>query len=103
MPPLPKYVGGSDAYLLIGIKNTCLDPVLIKILPSGVAVYQSVFRDIWGSNIIFAGPHRSFTNTTRIGAASYSIVESHSIARSDERNDDLDAPRSETIGHCAYQ
>ena len=24
VPSLPKYVGGSDAHLLIGIKNTCL-------------------------------------------------------------------------------
>ena len=33
VPLLPKYVGGSDAHLLIGIKNTCLDPILINILP----------------------------------------------------------------------
>ena len=62
VPPLPKYVGGSEVHLLLGIKNTNLDPVWIKTLPSGVAVYQSVFKDIWGSDLIFAGPHKTFTN-----------------------------------------
>ena len=38
-----------------------LDPVLIKVLPSGVAVYLSPFKDVYGSRIIFAGPHKSFT------------------------------------------
>ena len=60
VPPLPKYVGGSEVHLLLGIKNTNLDPVWIKTLPSGVAVYQSVFKDIWGSDLIFAGQHKTF-------------------------------------------
>ena len=58
---LPKKVGGSKVHLLLGIKNTNLDPVLIKVLPSGIAVYLSPFRDIYGSRLIFAGPHKSFT------------------------------------------
>ena len=58
---LPKYAAGAEVKLLIGIKNTYLDPVLIKILPSGVGVYKSPFKDIFGSRIIFAGPHSSFT------------------------------------------
>ncbi|MBZ5782037.1 hypothetical protein K8366_23975, partial [Klebsiella aerogenes] len=41
--------------------NTNLDPALIKILPSGIAVYLSPFKDIYGSRLIFAGPHSSFT------------------------------------------
>ena len=45
---LPKHVpGGSRAHLLLGIKNTNLDPVLIRRLPSGIAVYWSPFKDIW--------------------------------------------------------
>ena len=48
-------------YLLLGIKNTLLDPVLIKILPSGVGVCLSQFTDIYGSRIIFAGTHKVFT------------------------------------------
>ena len=73
VPPLPKYVGGSDAHLLIGIKNTNLDPVWIKTLPSGVAVYWSVFRDIWGSNLIFAGPYKIFTSVHRACIINHSI------------------------------
>ena len=58
---LPQKVGGSRVHLLLGIKNTNLDPVLVKVLPSGVAVYLSPFKDIYGSRLIFAGPHKSFT------------------------------------------
>jgi len=48
-------------HLLLGIKNTNLDPVLIKVLPSGIAVYMSSLKDIFGSRLIFAGPHKSFS------------------------------------------
>ena len=89
VPLLPKYVGGSDAHLLIGIKNTCLDPTLIKILPSGVGVYRSAFRDIWGFNLIFAGPHKTFTSANRVDSVNYSIIESCAIARINEGNDNL--------------
>ena len=82
-------MGGSDAHLLVVIKNTNLDPVWIKTLSSGVAAYRSVFRDIWGSNLIFAGPHKTFTNVNRVCTISHSIVETHPIARNDGRNDDL--------------
>ena len=61
--PTPPYIGGLDVKLLIGIKNTNLNPILLKILPSGIAVYRSPFRDVWGSRLIFAGPHSSFTKT----------------------------------------
>ena len=50
VPPLPKYVGGSEVHLLLKIKNTNLDPVWIKTLPSVVAVYQSVSK-IFGFQI----------------------------------------------------
>ena len=60
---LPEKVGGSRVHLLLGIKNTNLDPVLIKILESGIAVYLSPFKDIYGSRLIFAGPHKSFTKS----------------------------------------
>ena len=62
---LPEYVGGSKVKLLIGIKNTNIVPVLIKTLNSGVGVYRSPFRDIFGSRIIFAGPHAAFTQGNR--------------------------------------
>ena len=59
---LPEKVGGSRVQLLLGIKNTRLDPILLKILPSGIAVYRSPFKDVFGSRIIFGGPHKSFKN-----------------------------------------
>ena len=77
VPPLPKYVGGSKVHLLLGIKNTNLDPVWIKTLPSGGAVYQSVFKDIWGSDLIFAGPHKSFTNGNKTSNVSHIIFGIH--------------------------
>ena len=58
---LPPCIGGSQVDVLVGIKNTALIPTLITILPSGVGVFQSKLRDIHGSNIIFAGSHRSFS------------------------------------------
>ena len=58
---LPPSVGGAQVQLLLGIKNTLLDPVLLKVLPSSVGVYLSPFKDVWGSRIIFAGPHHAFT------------------------------------------
>ena len=58
---LPKRIRGSRVHLLLGINNTNLNPVLIKVLSSGIAVYLSPFKDIYGSRMIFAGPHKSFT------------------------------------------
>ena len=78
VPPLPKYVGGSEVHLLIGIKNTNLDLVWIKTLPSGVVVYQSVFKDIWGQDLIFAGPHKTFTNGNKTSNINHAIFGIHS-------------------------
>ena len=50
---LPKTVGGSKVHLLLGIRNTKIQPVLIKVLPSGVGVYLSPFKDVEGSRIIY--------------------------------------------------
>ena len=59
---LPVYSAGGEVKLLLGIRNTYLDPTLVKILPSGVRVYPSPFKDIWGSRIMYAGPHTTFTS-----------------------------------------
>ena len=72
---LPPYIGGSPVHLLIGIKNTRLSPVLIKVLDSGIGVYRSPFTDIFGSNIIFGGPHRVFTK----GNGDNTDILSHAI------------------------
>ena len=79
IPPLPKYVGGSEVHLLLGIKNTNLDPVWIKTFPSGVAVYQSVFKDIWGSDLVFAGSHKTFTNSNKTSNINHIIFGIHSV------------------------
>ena len=46
---LPKPVGGSRVHYMLGIKNTHLDPVMIKKLLSRIAVYLSSFKDVYGS------------------------------------------------------
>ena len=48
VPLLPKYVGGSEVHLLLGIKNTNLDPVWIKTLPCGVACIRVYSRTFGG-------------------------------------------------------
>ena len=62
---------------------------MIKILPSGVGVFRSAFRDMWGSNLIFAGPHKAFTNANRVNSANYSIIESCAITPINGWNDNL--------------
>ena len=43
---LPQSVGGTKVYSLLGIKNTKIQLTLLKVLPSGVGVYLSPFKDI---------------------------------------------------------
>ena len=57
VPPLPQYVGGSAVHLLLGIKNTHIK-TRSGLKPSKwISSDQSVFKDIWRSEIIFSGPH----------------------------------------------
>ena len=58
---LPETVGGTKVHLLLGIKNTRIQPTLLRVLPAGVGVYLSSFKDVWGPRIIFAGPNKIFT------------------------------------------
>ena len=88
VPPLPKYVVGSEVHVLLGIKNMNLDLVWVKTLPSGVAVYQSVFKDIWGSDLIFAGPHKSFTNGNKSSNANHVVFGIHSTISTYEDKQD---------------
>ena len=62
---LPETLRGTKVHLLLGIKNTRIQPVLIRVLPSGVGVYLSPFKDVWGSRIIFAGQNKVFTQANR--------------------------------------
>ena len=59
---LPKYIGGQEASLLIGIKDTGLEPVLLFQLPCGLGVFKSPLMDKFGSRICYGGPHSVFTD-----------------------------------------
>ena len=43
---LPKMVGGSKVHLLLGVKNTRIQPTLLRVLSSGIGVYLSPFKDV---------------------------------------------------------
>ena len=62
---LPAEIGGSEAHLLIGIKDTTMEPQLMFTLPSGLGVYRSKFKDKFGSTICYGGPHRAFTEALK--------------------------------------
>jgi hypothetical protein len=57
----PPEIGGTHVRLLIGIRNTQLAPMLRLVLPSGLCLYDSKFRDVYGSTLCFGGPHGVFT------------------------------------------
>ena len=42
------------------MKDPTIQPILRCVLPSGLAVYESRFTDVYGSNLIFGGTHPSF-------------------------------------------
>ena len=86
-PTTTQICGGSKVHLLLGIKNTYLDPVWIKTLPSGVAVYQSLSKNICGSDLIFAGPHKLFKNSNKSSNANYVIFGIHSAIRKIKEED----------------
>ena len=62
---LQKTVGGTKVHLLLGVKNTLIQPVLIRVLPSGVGVYLNPFKEKVGSRIIFVGPSKVFTQANK--------------------------------------
>ena len=59
---MPPYVGGEKVGLLIGLKNSDLEPVCIMNLPSGIGLYKSAFKDIFGSMYCYGGPHKAFSD-----------------------------------------
>ena len=58
---LPTYVGDCKIGLLIGLKSPELEPTCIFTLPSGIGLYKSPFKDIFGSYYCYGGPHESFS------------------------------------------
>ena len=68
---LPRRIGGDRVKILLGIKNTMLNPRILLTLPNGLGIYESMFYDIYQSNICFGGPHTVFTEAyRRVGLAS---------------------------------
>ena len=62
---MPKYIGGERIGLLIGLKNPELEPVCIFTLPSGVGLYKSPFKDMFGSYYCYGGPHSVFSSVNK--------------------------------------
>ena len=54
-------------------------------------MYHSVFKDIWGSDLIFAGPNKSFTNGDKPSNANYVIFGIHFAIRNNEEDNWADA------------
>lgn len=62
---LPKYIGGQAPKLLLGIKDTGLNPELLFQLPCGLGIYRSQLKDKFGSRICYGGPHATFTEANK--------------------------------------
>ena len=60
LPGLPATVGG-DTHLMIGMKYQRFIPEKIFQLPSGLAIYKSVFKNSDGSYGVCGGPHPVIT------------------------------------------
>ena len=58
---LPPYIGNERVGLIIGLKCPEIEPTCVFTLPSGLGLYKSPFRDIFGSYYCYGGPHESFT------------------------------------------
>ena len=61
LPNLPPSIGG-DVHMMIGIKYLRYHPKVIHQLPSGLSLYESVFKDSLGRRGVVGGPHKIFTN-----------------------------------------
>ena len=83
--PLPKYAGGGDVGILLGIQDVQLDPVLVCVLPSGTGLYRCPFVDIWGSQFTYGGPHPSFSASTSVGHMSSMFTRLSTGARNKEK------------------
>jgi hypothetical protein len=68
----PLETGGGVVRLLIGIRSTQLAPALRMSLPSGLCVYESKFRDVYGATLCFGGPHEVFTQSYK--AAGFDVT-----------------------------
>ena len=80
LPQLPDMVGG-ETDIIVGIKYLKYFPKEIFKLPSGLTMYESMFRNENGSLGVVAGPHPSIENgwdTMGYNGASHLLPCSHS-------------------------
>jgi len=61
MLPKPSLSVGGDIHFMIGVKYLRYHPKLIYQLPSGLAIYESVFNNADGGTGVIGGPHPIFT------------------------------------------
>ena len=54
-----------------------------------------MFKDIWGSDLIFAGPHKTFTNGNKTSNVNQVIFGIHSVISEPEIEDDIWADERE--------
>ena len=84
----PAYTGGAEVQLIIGIRRSLLFPTRLFVLNSGLQVWRSQIADIYGSTIIFAGPHASVKqayatlNMTNMDTFSLLFTSSYNLYRS---------------------
>uniref|UniRef100_A0A7M6DQR2 Peptidase aspartic putative domain-containing protein n=1 Tax=Clytia hemisphaerica TaxID=252671 RepID=A0A7M6DQR2_9CNID len=60
LPKLPPTIGGN-VDLMIGIRYLRYFPKFVFQMPSGLTIYQSIFRSSCGSRGVIGGPHQLFT------------------------------------------
>ena len=59
---LPEAAGGTGVHLLIGIKSASAHPRLVHELDSGLCIYESPFKDKYGSRYCYGGTHATLSN-----------------------------------------
>ena len=78
LPQVPLLVGG-ETDILLGIQYNWYQPRLLFILPTGLAIYKSVFKGVDGSRGCIGGSHKLFTQCER------QFLESHNHTISEFR------------------
>jgi hypothetical protein len=79
----PSHIGGVEVKALIGMKNPHLYPRQKFVLPSRLAMFESLLVDIHGSRLCFRGPHPVFTDVYwRIGGNCHLLQSFRSKAAS---------------------
>ena len=77
----PKFVGGKEVDIIVGISDSYLMPRYELTLPNGLMVYRSPLRDVFGSDLIFAGPHAEISRTHKLspGINQFSVLFTQSF------------------------